>query len=124
MFLLLRDKDEIRVGMNGVRVQFSLLIQWRGIGGYISVSDFRTCLAIATCTSPDQERDVAQLIACPPLKRSVIGSILLSGPSCSLGYFPFQPVVHNAVHNQRPLYVLFCLWKSAYKRSLAAYRKE
>ena len=25
---------------------------------------------------------------------------------------------------QRPWYVLFCLWKSAYKRSLAAYRKE
>ena len=38
---------------------------------------------------------VIQLIACPPLKRSVVGSILLSGPSCSLGYFPFQPVVHN-----------------------------
>ena len=43
----------------------------------------------------DEERDVAQSIACPPLKRSVVGSILLSGPSCSLGYFPFQPVVHN-----------------------------
>ena len=25
---------------------------------------------------------------------------------------------------QRPWYVLFCLWISAYKRSLAAYRKE
>ena len=25
---------------------------------------------------------------------------------------------------QRPRYVLFCLWKSEYKRSLAAYRKE
>ena len=25
---------------------------------------------------------------------------------------------------QRLWYVLFCLWKSAYKRSLAAYRKE
>ena len=25
---------------------------------------------------------------------------------------------------QRPWYVLFCLWKRAYKRSLAAYRKE
>ena len=34
-------------------------------------------------------RDVARSIACPPLKRSVVGSILLSGPSCSLGYFPF-----------------------------------
>ena len=41
------------------------------------------------------ERDVAQSIVCPPLNRSVVGSILLSGPSCSLGYFPFQPVVHN-----------------------------
>ena len=41
------------------------------------------------------EWDVAQSIACPPLKRSVVGSILLSGPSCSLSYFPFQPVVHN-----------------------------
>ena len=25
---------------------------------------------------------------------------------------------------QRPWYVLFCLWKSAYKKSIAAYRKE
>ena len=25
---------------------------------------------------------------------------------------------------RRPWYVLFCLWKSTYKRSLAAYRKE
>ena len=25
---------------------------------------------------------------------------------------------------QRPWYVLFCLWKTTYKRSLAAYRKE
>ena len=51
-----------------------------------------------------RERDVAQLIACPPLKRSVIGSILLSGPSCSLGYFPFQPVVHNWFIKGRGMY--------------------
>ena len=50
------------------------------------------------------ERDVAQLIACPPLKRSVVGSILLSGPSCSLGYFPFQPVVHNWFIKGRGMY--------------------
>ena len=50
------------------------------------------------------ERDVAQSIACPPLKRSVIGSILLSGPSCSLGYFPFQPVVHNWFIKGRGMY--------------------
>ena len=52
----------------------------------------------------DEERDVAQLIACPPLKRSVVGSILLSGPSCSLGYFPFQPVVHNWFIKGRGMY--------------------
>ena len=50
------------------------------------------------------ERDVAQSIACAPLKRSVIGSILLSGPSCSLGYFPFQPVVHNWFIKGRGMY--------------------
>ena len=43
-------------------------------------------------------------VACPPLKRSVIGSILLSGPSCSLGYFPFQPVVHNWFIKGRGMY--------------------
>ena len=51
-----------------------------------------------------RERDVAQSIACPPLKRSVVGSILLSGPSCSLGYFPFQPVVHNWFIKGRGMY--------------------
>ena len=51
-----------------------------------------------------RERGVAQSIACPPLKRSVVGSILLSGPSCSLGYFPFQPVVHNWFIKGRGMY--------------------
>ena len=51
-----------------------------------------------------RERDVAQSIACPPLKRSVVGSILLSGPSCSLGYFPFQPVVQNWFIKGRGMY--------------------
>ena len=50
------------------------------------------------------EWDVAQSIACPHLKRSVVGSILLSGPSCSLGYFPFQPVVHNWFIKGRGMY--------------------
>ena len=36
--------------------------------------------------------------------RSVVGSILLSGPSCSLGYFPFQPVVHNWFIKGRGMY--------------------
>ena len=69
------------------------------------------------------ERDVAQSIACPPLKRSVVESILLSGPSCSFGLFSVPTSGPQLVY-QRPWYVLFCLWKSAYKRSLAAYRKE
>ena len=51
-----------------------------------------------------RERDVAQSIACPPLKRSVVGSILLSGSSCRLGYFPFQPVVHNWFIKGRGMY--------------------
>ena len=38
------------------------------------------------------------------LKLSVVGSILLSGPSCSLGYFPFQPVVHNWFIKGRGMY--------------------
>ena len=47
---------------------------------------------------------VIQLIAWPPLKRSVVGSILFSGPSCSLGYFPFQSVVHNWFIKGRGMY--------------------
>ena len=58
--------------------------------------------SLGVCTL--RERDVAQSIACPPLKRSVVGSILLSGPSCSLGYFPFQPVVHNWFIKGRGMY--------------------
>ena len=30
--------------------------------------------------------------------------LLLSGPSCSLGYFPFQPVVHNWFIKARGMY--------------------
>ena len=37
-------------------------------------------------------------------KRSVVGSILFSGPSYSLGYFPFQPVVHNWFIKGRGMY--------------------
>ena len=70
----------------------------------------RRCCADCTRTNPvslilrSSERDVAQSIACPSLKRSVVGSILLSGPSCSLGYFPFQPVVHNWFIKGRGMY--------------------
>ena len=40
----------------------------------------------------------------PALKRSVVGSILLSGHSCSLGYFPFKPAVHNWFIKGRGMY--------------------
>ena len=80
-------------------------------------------MTLKTDISDMGERDVAQSIACLPLKPSVVGSILLSGPSCSLGYFPVPNSGPQLVY-QKPWYVLFCLWKSAYKRSLAAYRKE
>ena len=42
-----------------------------------------------------RERAVAQVVECPPVKVSIILLILLSGPICSLRYFPFQPVVLN-----------------------------
>ena len=61
-------------------------------------------LVLASILPSQWEQDVAQSIACPPLKRSVVGSILLSGPSCSLGYFPFQPVVHNWFIKGRGMY--------------------
>ena len=62
------------------------------------------CIYVTVVTCADTLTDVAQSIACPPLKRSVVGSILLSGPSCSLGYFPFQPVVHNWFIKGRGMY--------------------
>ena len=40
-----------------------------------------------------------------------------------LSYFSFQPVVHDRC-KQRLWYVLSCLWDDAYKRTLAASRKE
>ena len=36
--------------------------------------------------------------------KSLSPPILLSGPSCSLGYFPFQPVVHNWFIKGRGMY--------------------
>ena len=40
-------------------------------------------------------QDVAQVVECPPVNIFITLSILLSGPICSLGYFPLQLVVHN-----------------------------
>ena len=48
------------------------------------------------------EKEIAQWVY--PMKWSVVGSILLSGPSCSLGNFPFQPVVHNWFIKGRGMY--------------------
>ena len=41
------------------------------------------------------EWDLAQVIEYPPAKVWIIQSILHSRCICSLGYFPFQPMVHN-----------------------------
>ena len=41
------------------------------------------------------EQDVAQVVEHPPVKVLIIRLILHSGYICSLGYFAFQPVVHN-----------------------------
>ena len=65
---------------------------------------FITVMCISTLFLFKKERDVAQSIVCPPLKQSVVGSILLSGPSSSLGYFPFHPVVHNWFIKGRGMY--------------------
>ena len=40
-----------------------------------------------------------------------------------LSYFSFQPVLHDWC-KKRPWYVLSCLWDGAYKRTLAANRKD
>ena len=39
-----------------------------------------------------------------------------------LSYFSFQPVLHDWC--KKPWYVLSCMWDDAYKRTLAANRKE
>ena len=51
-------------------------------------------------------------VECSLMVRWVVGSIPHGGPSAP-----------RLVH-QRPWYVLFCLWDDAYKRFLAANRKE
>ena len=54
------------------------------------------------------EWDLAQTVASLPVNRSFVGSILLSGPICSLGYYPFQPVVHNWFSKVRGMCCLVC----------------
>ena len=66
-------------------------------------------------------RDVAQAVEHSAVKVWIPlhgRSILHARSICSLGYFQFQPVVH-----QRLWHVLSCLCESAYKRSLAGYQK-
>ena len=50
------------------------------------------------------------------IRRWIVGSILLGGP---IELFPVPASVPRLVQ-QRPWYVLSCLWDSAYKRTLAA----
>ena len=40
-------------------------------------------------------RDIAQAVEHPPVKVKIIQSSLNGGCICSLGYFPFQPVIHD-----------------------------
>ena len=81
----------------------SLLLSTSSRGSNITMVFVIAALLTCRLLCPE-ERDVAQSIVCLPLKRSVVGSILLSGPSCSLGYFPFQPVVHNWFIKGRGMY--------------------
>ena len=70
-----------------------------------------------------REWDVAQAVEHPPVKVSIIRSILHSGCICSLGYFPFKPVVHNWSIKGCGMCCPVC-GKVHIKRSLAAYWKE
>ena len=57
------------------------------------------------------ERDVAQSIACPPLKRSV-GRRIDPSQSTQLQFGLFSvPTSGPQLVYQRPWYVLFCLWE-------------
>ena len=71
-----------------------------------------------------REKDVGQAVRCPPVKVSIILSILHSECICNLGYLPFQPVAQNwsikgsgmcspvsgKVHLKRPL---VAYWKES-----------
>ena len=83
------------ISLPGFDVCISIVRLNRYVIQISSLPGFDVCISIVS---------VAQSIACPPLKRSVVGSILLSGPSCSLGYIPFQPVVHNWFIKGRSMY--------------------
>ena len=54
-----------------------------------------------------KERDVAKAVGQPPVKVSIVRSILHGGCICSLGCFLFPPVVHNwSIKGCGVLYVL------------------
>ena len=70
----------------------------------------------------NRERDVAQAMEeHPPVKVWITRSILHSRRIFKLDINPFQPVIHNWSIKGCGM---FCLQKSVYKRTLAAYRKE
>ena len=110
------SRREIRLNVSGKRcvslhdvgrdISTAVVRRWYKHGILVApgLYNIQYNMCLYTCYRLMRERDVAQSIACPPLKRSVVGSILLSGPSCSLGYFPFQPVVHNWFIKGRGMY--------------------
>ena len=73
------------------------------------------------------EQDVAQAVEHSTVKFWILlhGRSILHGRCiCSFSYFLFQTLVHNWSIKGYVWYALSCMWESAYKRSLAAYRKE
>ena len=63
-------------------------------------------------------------LCCKGMNRPDGGSILYGRNICSLGYFPFQLVVHNSSIQGCVWLVQSCLWESVYTKSLATYWKE
>ena len=70
-----------------------------------------------------RERDVSSVDSVPAFE--AVGRRIDPSQWTQLQFGLFSvPTSGPQLVYQRPWYVLFCLWKSAYKRSLAAYRKE
>ena len=63
------------------------------------------------------------LIYVNDMVKEIKSNIRLFADELQFGLFSVPTSGPQLVY-QRPWYVLFCLWKSACKRSLAAYRKE
>ena len=83
----------------------------------IVVHEFRPVTVITVTRDWIPGARCSSAVEPPPMVRWIVGSILDSGP---IELF----VVPASATRQRPWCVLFCLWDSAYKTSLAANRKK